>query len=82
MGLENFRKGWVPRWLDEMDKLEFQICLSAGKPKSGGKMKKHYRKLLRKGGQAAGALRLELSRLEERLEMDSLPPSRPTAGSF
>ena len=26
-GLENFRQGWVPRWLEEMDKLEFQICL-------------------------------------------------------
>jgi IS5 family transposase len=76
LGLEDFRKGWVPRWLDEMDKLEFQICLSAGKPKLRGKMKKHYRKLLKKGGKTVGALRLELARLKERLEMDSLPPSR------
>ncbi len=30
--LEDFRKGWVGRWLEEMDKLEFQICLAAGKP--------------------------------------------------
>ena len=76
LGLEDFRKGWVPRWLDEMDKLEFQICLSAGKPKSRGKMKKHYRKLLKKGGKAADALRLELSRLEEGLDEGTLPPSR------
>lgn len=46
-GLENFRQGWVPRWLKEMDKLVFQICLAAGKPKSKGKLKRHYRKLLR-----------------------------------
>ena len=74
-GLEDFRKGWVPRWLNEMDKLEFQICLNAGKPHSRGKLKKHYRKLLRKGGQAADSLRGELARLEEGLEMNSLPPS-------
>ncbi|MDA0348617.1 MAG: transposase [Verrucomicrobia bacterium] len=75
LGLQDFRKGWVPRWLDEMDKLEFQICLSAGKPHSRGKLKKHYRKLLRKGGQAADSLRGELARLEEGLKMNSLPPS-------
>jgi len=74
LGLEDFRKGWVPRWLDEMDKLEFQICLNAGKPHSRGKMKKHYRKLLKKGGQAADSLRGKLARLEESLEMNSLPP--------
>jgi hypothetical protein len=28
-GLKNFRQGCVPRWLEEMDKLEFQICLAA-----------------------------------------------------
>ena len=38
-GLENFRQGWVPRWLEEMDKLEFQICLVAGKANSKGKLK-------------------------------------------
>jgi hypothetical protein len=75
-GLKNFNKGWVPRWLDEMGGLEFQICLSAGKPKSRGKMKKHYRKLLNKGGKAADALTRELSDLEENLEVGTLPPSR------
>jgi IS5 family transposase len=75
-GLEDFRQGWVPRWLDEMGKLEFQICLSAGKAKSRGKMKKHYRKLLRLGGKAADSLRCELARLEEGLEAGTQPPSR------
>ena len=45
-GLEDFRQGWVPRWLKEMDKLEFQICMVAGKPKSKGKLKKHYRRVV------------------------------------
>ncbi len=74
--LKNFRKGWMPSWLEEMDRLEFQICLSAGKPKSRGKMKKHYRRLLHKGAKAADALTRELSDLEEGLEMRTLPPSR------
>jgi len=75
-GLKNFRKGWVPRWLGEMDKLEFQICLSAGKAKSRGKMKKHYRKLLCRAGKAADALSLQLSGFEEGLELRDQPPSR------
>jgi len=75
-GFQDFRKGWVPRWLEEMDKLEFQICLNAGKPKSRGKMKKNYRKLLNKGAKAAVALTRELSDLEEGMEMKSIPPSR------
>ncbi len=76
MGLKDFPKGHVPRWLDEMNKLEFQICLSSGKPKSRGKMKKHYRALLKKGGQAGDSLRSELARIEEDLELGTLPPSR------
>ncbi len=75
-GLKDFPKGCVPRWLDEMDGLEFQICLSAGKPKSRGKMKKHYRKLLNRGGKAADALTRELSGLDEGLETGTLPPGR------
>jgi hypothetical protein len=75
-GLKNFRKGCIPRWLNKMDGLEFQICLSAGKPKSRGKMKKNYRKLLYRGAKSADALSVELSRLEEGLELRTLPPSR------
>jgi IS5 family transposase len=74
--LEDFRQGWVPRWLEEMGKLEFQICLSAGKAKSRGKMKKHYRKLLRLGSKAADSMRSELDRLEESLDEGTQPPSR------
>jgi len=75
-GLENFRQGWVPRWLKEMGKLVFQICLVAGKGKSKGKLKKHYRGLLRRGRKAANAMTTELNRLEQGLLMDALAPSR------
>ncbi len=55
-GLENFRQGWVPRWLEAMDKLEFQIFLVAGKANSRAKLKQGYRQLLRRGKKALAAL--------------------------
>ena len=75
-GLENFRQGWVPRWLEEMDKLEFQICLVAGKANSKGKLKKRYRQLLRRARKAADALQSEFNRFEQGLLIDTLAPSR------
>lgn len=75
-GFENFRQGWVPRWLEEMDKLVFQICLVAGKANSKGKLKKRYRGLLKRGRKAANALTAELNRLEPGLLMETLSPSR------
>jgi hypothetical protein len=75
-GLENFTQGWVPRWLEDMDKLGFQICLAAGKPKSKGKLKKHYRQLLKRGRKAADALTVEWNRMEQGLSMERQAPSR------
>ncbi|MDP4031817.1 MAG: transposase, partial [Pseudorhodobacter sp.] len=75
-GLDDFRLGWVPHWLAEMDRQEFQICLAAGKPKSKGKLKKRYRQLLKRGQKAADFLADELKRLKDRLELDLLEPSR------
>ena len=75
-GLEDFRQGWVPRWLEEMDKLEFQICLVAGKANSKGKMKKRYRQLLKRGRKATDALVTELNRLEQGLSLKMQAPSR------
>jgi len=75
-GLEDFRQGWVPRWLEEMDKLVFQICLAAGKPKSEGKLKKHYRQLLKRGRKAAEALVAEWKRLEPGVSLERQAPSR------
>jgi len=75
-GLEDFTQGWVPRWLEEMDKGVFQICLVAGKAKSKGKLKKHYRKLLARGRKATDALAVELKRLEQRRPLEEQAPSR------
>jgi IS5 family transposase len=75
-GVDNFRQGWVPRWLEEMDKLEFQICLVAGKANSKGKLKKRYRQLLRRGRKAADSLCAEFNRFEQRLSIKTLAPSR------
>ncbi len=75
-GFENFRQGWVPRWLEEMGKLVFQICLVAGKVNSKGKLKKRYRGLLRLGRKAVNVLTTELNRLEQGLMIETLPPSR------
>jgi len=75
-GLDDFRLGWVPHWLEEMDRQEFKICLAAGKPKSKGKLKKRYRQLLKRGQKATGFLTDELNRLKARLEPNLLEPSR------
>jgi len=75
-GLENFRQGWVPRWLDEMDKLEFQICLVAGKANSKAKLKQGYRQLIRRGKKALAALEVEFNAFENALQIDTLAPSR------
>jgi hypothetical protein len=75
-GLENFTQGWVPRWLEEMDKGVFQICLVAGKAKSKGKLKKRYRQLLARGRKVADTLAEQLKRLEQRRPLDGQAPSR------
>ena len=75
-GLKTFRQGWVPRWLEEMDKLEFQICLVAGKANSKAKLKQGYRQLLRRGKKALAALQAEFERFEQVLDIDTLAPSR------
>lgn len=75
-GLENFRTGWVPHWLEEMDKLEFQIYLVAGKANAKIKLKQHYRKLLRKGKSTLTALKTQFELVEKALDLGSLAPSR------
>jgi IS5 family transposase len=75
-GCEDCRQGWVPRWLREMEKLVFQICLAAGKPKSRGKLKKHYRRLLKRALKAATFLAGELQRFEQGFSAETVPPGR------
>nr|MDA3926758.1 transposase [Kiritimatiellia bacterium] len=75
-GLNDFSHGWVPRWLAEMNKLDFQICSVAGKANSKSKLKKHYRKLLKLGRKAADNLTAQLNPLELTLSQDHYAPSR------
>jgi hypothetical protein len=75
-GLKDFSRGWVPRWLEEMDKLEFQICLAAGKAKSKGKMKKHYRQLLNRGRKTTEALAVQFNQAERALSPETHAPSQ------
>jgi len=75
-GLADFSEGWVPRWLEEMDRLEFQICLAAGKAKSRGKLKKHYRQLLNRGRKVGAALTAQLADRERSLSPEAHAPSR------
>ncbi len=75
-GLKDFSGGWVPRWLDDMDKLVFQICLVAGKAKSRGKLKKHYRHLLKQGRKTVESLEGELRQVEQCLCWQKHRPSQ------
>jgi len=75
-GLKNFRQGWVPRWLEEMDKLEFQICLVAGKANSKVKLKQGYRQLFRRAKKALAALKAEFNALENAIQIETFAPSR------
>ena len=75
-GIHNFKPGWIPRWLDEMHKLDFQIALTAGKAKSSGNRKKHYRGLLKRARKASNALLVQFQDLSKTVRIELLPPSR------
>ena len=75
-GLNNFHEGRSGDWLKEMYALDFRICLVAGKPKSKGKMKKHYRHLLKRGQRVATFLLKELNQFEQNISIETILPSR------
>lgn len=75
-GLPGFRSGHVPRWFKEMDKIEFRICLNAGKAHSNRKMKKGYRSLLDKAKKAHRALKIEWASCEEELNLSEHAPGQ------
>jgi hypothetical protein len=75
-GLFNFQLGWMPKWLKQMDALEFSINLTAGKANSKGKLKKHYRRLLNRGQKAVAHLAKELEHFEQGAPFKFMPPSR------
>jgi len=75
-GLPGFRSGHLPRWFKEMDKIEFRICLNAGKAHSKRKMKKGYRSLLDKAKKAHRALQIEWARCEDALTLSDYAPGQ------
>jgi len=75
-GLRNFKKGWVPRWLEEMDNLVFQIALAAGKPNAKTKFHQQYRQLLARGRKALAALETQFGTLQQDLHIDAFAPSQ------
>ena len=76
LGLNAFNDGHVPRWLEEMDSLEFSINLAAGKKGALRKRKKLYRKLLKKAEQAITALQLEFNAKAKEVSIANVLPSR------
>lgn len=76
LGLKSFIDGHVPRWLEEMNALEFSINMAVGKKGAARKMKKHYAKLLKKGAQASAALLKEFNAKAKDVTIVNVLPSR------
>lgn len=74
--LTDFRKHHSERWLRELQKLDFRICLTLGKAKSKRKIKKHYRKFLKTCGSLLEHLTAEYERLDELCRTLPLLPSQ------
>lgn len=74
--LPDFHKHHSKRWLNDLDKLDFQIALTLGKANSKGKIKKHYRKFLETCGKLLEHFTKEWENLDERCRALPLPPSR------
>ena len=47
-GLPGFSTRYIPRWLNELKSMEFEIAHTSGKPKSKKKLKKLYRRFLKR----------------------------------
>lgn len=75
-GLPGFVPGHLSRWFKEMEKIEFQICLNAGKAHSKRKMKKGYRSLLDKAKKAHRALQIQWAHCEEALSLSDYAPGQ------
>jgi len=75
-GLQNFRPFWMPNWLGKLDRLIFAICMTAGKAKSKGKIKKLYRRFLQTAQKAHDYLISEIEGLTNQIELIDLCPSQ------
>ena len=73
-GLAASHPAWVTRWYTVINQSACQLCLLETTPRSRGKLKKHYRQLLKRGRKAANYLAAELKRQD--FSIEALPPSR------
>ena len=76
-GLPGFTEAYVPGWLKELKKLEFELVNTCGKAKSKKKMKRLYRKFLKR----VNKILLRLIRrcdecMSEWEDLGHVPPSR------
>ena len=76
LGFAPFRQWHVPGWIEQMERLEYEICLSAGKPGSRRRMKRAYKKIHAKARKAAGRLEAELKHCVAGMERKAVAPSR------
>jgi IS5 family transposase len=74
-GFPAFREWHVPKWIEQMSALEFEICLAAGKANSRRKMKRLYKKLFAKARKTSARLESEFQSCMEGCDAQTLKPS-------
>ena len=75
-GLTDFVQGHLPRWICEMNAIEFEINLASGKRGATRKRKKLYDKLLKKGEKAVNALQKEFAKKAQGVPVHTMLPSK------
>lgn len=75
-GLADFVEGHLPRWICEMNAIEFEINLAGGKKGAKRKRRKLYGKLLKKGKQAVNALQKEVAKKAQGVPVHTMLPSQ------
>jgi hypothetical protein len=75
-GLTDFVEGHLPRWIGEMNTLEFGINLVGGKKGAKRKRRNLYGKLLKKGEKAVNALQKEVQKKAQRIPVGTMLPSQ------
>ena len=75
-GLSNVPSWWVPQWLKRLRTLLFKINNAAGKPRSKGKLKQHYRQFFNNAEKILAHLIGHCAEREPLQEAAAQPPSQ------
>ena len=75
-GLDNVPSWWVPQWLKKLRRLLFKINNAAGKPRSKGKLKQHYRQFFKNAEKILAHLLSHCAEREPVQEAPSQPLSQ------